>query len=1292
MANVDTTRHPDRQTKHYVGARMQQGRSVLDSDWNEDATLRAEELRKTFVELIGARGSSNAGFGLGTIEPFVQLFTADGAEATTYDFELRSGSFWLGGMHLTIDEPESFLSQVDWLQINASKANLPSQPTAHELLGPPNMGDYYFYQPGLEAKQRRDLVYVEAWEQPVTVVEDAELRERALGGPDTSVRIRRMRRIHVLPELDSDTPSAAAAQMASGLTTGYSGTQQVSLGTYDANTCELHSAARLTVTAISESSNYPCGPKPPQGYTGHEDRTIRVELRGPTSLIWGFGNTAPLYRAKLGAGKVITLLNRPRDPSRHPQPGQIAELIPWGSKLPNDEKAAELTGHLVRITGTYNPSTGALELAENPPEAMVDWLSAEWVEGGRQHEREQDPEPSYIYVRIWDRGPDIASDTVIEARERVVPLGHTGLQVVLDGAGRSGDYWIIAARRATPALPVPWNLKKAAAPHGPRRFYSPLAIVTWEAPLQLLTQEQRNALTPGTFFVIPYGVESSVAAVYGPVKATITDLRRTLTRLCMRGCATIIVGDGDASHGMVDSLEDALALLPTTGGRIQLLPGDHVVPTVEPLVLDSLKNVTICGCGPKSKLVAATVVEPDSSIYMQGPPLLTLKDCDKIVLENFTIVGERAPGIKLENGTDTNRNVLISRVIFSMDGVFDTLGPAFALSQPAIYALGSDRLTVEGCHVQYTSTLNYTPALVLGGTDMVVRDNVIEAIGDGGAMAQSMGGLQILSFSRNVEISGNLIRGGWGYGIALGHMLNVSDPHIVLPITLDAETSWAKVWGGRSLGDAISHTHDYSPHMTADPTSGDLDDWTPGGPVIDISIHDNRICDKGLSGISTGGFALWEGEQGFRFIVAINVDIHRNEIVDNLRISSLPSLPFRDGYLCVGGICLAASINAQIRENVIANNGVDFETPTVGVGFIVARGAVVRDNIIVDNGLAVDTPDDRLWQVGLRGGIVALEVTATRDTNIPDTITDVTMSMPSYNRRRNEIALTVHKNVVRQRTGKALWVLYGFGPIVVSENSLHGFGDPMVDLTITASRLAFSDMENTPYFFLPARGACVEIRNYAYSPAVDFGAADKQAVRFSDSEQPTIEGGGIDFCQNEVSLDWHWFGGYAASVVLSSLDSVKVTDNVMRAVMGNVFPPSGLGAPLEVEFLTELMSGSLNDYSFLLVNCWAGAPSTVQASGNRFEEPIVDCLFSYLGAHAAAFGDVSPNTSLTQLTNGRVMTMNVASHCLVSHSYYALPVPADNVAIYQPLSECQVEADVEADEFQIVHIRSAPDL
>lgn len=1252
MGKMDITRSLSGSSKGYIDARMQQGRSLLDSDWNEGTELSSEVFRSSLLEILGVVGSTNAGLSVGEVTTFVEVELPDGTPVTTYDFGLQPGSFYLGGVRVVVDDDEeTFLTQVDWLQIDADADRLPIQPTAQGLLGPPNKVEesyvYYAYEPGLEAAKRFDLVYVEVWEQAVTAVEDRELRERALGGPDTSARIRRMRRVQTLTDLPSDTLSELGPQLASYVSVDPASGQTV--GTFDESR-ELVSAARLTVLPITEPGSQPCGPKPPSGYTGHEDQAIRVELRGPRSLTWGFGNSAPLYRAKIGNGRIVTLLNHPRDPSRYPRAGQIAELIPWGSKLPNDEKVAELTGDLVRIGVGYDPATGSFELAEgqNPSSDLVAWHT-----NHTEHWSERDEStPDYVYVRIWDRGPDVDSPALIPV-DGIVPIGHTGLELRLGGAGKSGDYWIIAARRGTPETVVPWQLLSSEAPHGPRRFYTPLALLTWEAPLSF---GSAVASPVGPYFSIP--VSEGQLAVYGPVQAKVRDLRRQLIPLCIRGCATVTVGDsGNLSTGMVSSLADALDMLPPEGGEIKLLRGAH---EVEDIVLDARSNITISGCGLDSTItpaIPATAIADD--IYNQGSPLLSLQDCTNIVLENFVVEGKSAVGVKL---TGANSNIRISGLRFEMEGlhVDPGLTALYALAQAAILGLGGDEVTIERCHIGYTDTLNYTPGIVYGGTRLRIRDNYVS----GGA--ESMGGIHILSYSQDVELSGNTIRGGWGHGIALGHLLDIN---VVGggAVTIDAPKSWADMT--RMLGDVLSNIHVYSPNDDQDPIAGDLGDWTPGGPLADLRIRDNRILGMGISGISTGGFCDTQNPRS-RFVVVSNLEIRRNEIAGNMQITSLSLPRFFACDICVGGVCLAAVVNLQLRENTIRDNGADYETPTVGVGVVTGQALVIQDNLIVDNGLEHAMPNTDDTTIGLRGGVAICEVTGIRDYTFPEGLTDVTITPLTFTAPTTEVAILVHKNEVRHRLGKALWIITAFGPIVVTENSLHSLGDPATGVGIPNSELCL-EASSLDY---EARGATVEIRAYALSPALEYEGSFPR-LSYADPATPGFEQiGGIDFSANEVSLEWAWDGGFAASVLLSSLDAVRVTDNVMQVDMANSFtvPEPDPAADDDQEFL-DAVKAAPGSHSFVMANCWAGASSTVQASGNRFVEGRWDCLFSYVGGHAAAFGAEQPNAALTTTKYAASMSSNIGTHCLIQ----ANPpntVDANNIVLHEVIPGCAAGA------------------
>jgi hypothetical protein len=1258
MANLDTTRHPHASGKRYVAARMQQGRSILDADWNADVQLKREDIRQTLEELACAYGSTNAGFSVtDVVDASVEI--ANGLTAYTYDFSLRPGTLFVGGMHFETGPDETFLTQQDWLQLDTSSDNVPPfQPTVASLVGQAFLDPEEVGSPA-----RNDFVYLEAWEQPVTAIEDSELRERALGGPDTSVRIRRMRRIHVAANVSDSDPAEAFEQLKADLETA--GT-----GAFEGESVEFKSAARLTVTPVTESSEQPCGPKPPSGYIGHEDQAIRVEVRNETSIIWSFGNAAPLYRVTVGVGgTTVTLLNRPRDSRLQPKAGQIVELIPWGSKLPNDEKVAELTGELIRVDKGYEPATGELILAQ-PPSAEV--LS--WYENHPDHQSPRDTEhPSYFYMRLWNRGGDVDSDVLLEASDAPVELGHTGLQVQLSGAGSDGDYWIIAARRSTPDIVVPWQLLTNEAPHGPRRYYVPLALLRWEAPLRYLTEAEKDQYDLDE--IVSFEQQNGTYAVWGPLRKRILDGRRRLARLCS-GCGTIIVGDGVNTYGMVDSLELALGLLPASGGRIHLLPGDHIGE----VTLDSVQDITITGCSRRSNIINKTITGGGGSIYAQGDPLITLKDCQNIVLADIFVRPESAVGIKLENTVNNNRDIRIEGVHFDVQGSVPT--PNYALPQAAILGLGGERITVENCHVEIVDVLNYVPAIVLGGTELRIRGNYIHVEATQDPVAHAMGGVQILSFSQDVEVTDNIIRGGWGHGISLGHLITV----IVggsLDLDLDANASWSNL--NRTLGDALSNLHNFG--VAGESATGmNVDEyWTPGGPVIDVRIRDNRILDMGMSGVSTGGFADVNDPERHRFIVAIDVDVHRNEIVGNMQLDVLDPTVFTDFDVAVGGVCLSAAINLLVRENRIVDNGVDYNTPIAGVGVVTGQGLVITDNFIADNGIEYDTPDDPIAYVGLRGGIAVTEVVFTRGYTFRDALTGVTVLRPSFDLVNNDVALTVRKNEVYHRVGKALWVAAGFGPIVVSENSFHGLGDPVTSASIESSQLCYGDPGSIELTF-EAQGSCVEISNYATSPLLTY-TATIPTMLYGDENTPTFENGPIEFHANDVSLNWHWLDGYPCSVLLSSLDCIKVTDNVMSANMNSAHVPDAGGAGSDdAQFLLDAIADPPPaNMSYLLVNCWAGATSTVQASGNRFEERRFDCLFSYLGSHAAAFGSQPADATRTQTANAAMTSMNVGSHCMVSITSPGVgslpvvvgPANADNVTIYEAISGCGVEAVVD---------------
>ena len=538
--------------------------------------------------------------------------------------------------------------------------------------------------------------------------------------------------------------------------------------------------------------------------------------------------------------------------------------------------------------------------------------------------------------------------------------------------------------------------------------------------------------------------------------------------------------------------------------------------------------------------------------------------------------------------------------------------------------------------------------LELGATAARVHRCTVDVAVDADGRYPTPGGIRVRSGSRDVEIVGCRIEGGWGHGIALGHAF--------VHKRLEGVTITHPNDNQKPMGDAESFDG-----CTPDPDpAGPLITleigyvWLPAGPVEDLRIHDNVIRGMGFSGISTSFFFpaafdydLDEQPDGIpRFIVAAEIDIARNLIEDNVRNGRLRVDGFQNFDVAVGGIVLAASINAWIHENTIRNNGTrGFTTPICGVGMIAAQNAVIEDNRIVDNGKK--HPGGPFLLRGLRGGIAIWEATTVRATaegqpTFPTTIENVVLpgTNRSYTGASPESAVIVRGNEVSQPLGKALWVRRGFGPITVTGNSLEGFGDPVEGVAIVGASFCWKYGGQT--LPLPARGVCVEVLDFGYSSERAWSEdVVFEVPSWCDVAASPVEGGMLSFCVNTVSLDWVRVGGDGVNCLLSSNDAVVANSNMIRTSMHATYVP---GDPLSAmdEFYGDVLT-EFGQQSFLFAGMYAGASSTVQVSLNRMIEGRFDVLFSVISGMAGA-----PVTQWFFATaNANITTSNALAHAVV---------------------------------------------
>ena len=135
--------------KHYAGVRLQQGRVLLDSDFNEAEAIRAHLLRTFILDVLGPgafpRAEGAGGFVVTTGGPTVTI---------------GAGHAWIAGL----------------LCENEADLDAEAQPDLPETRLPTEAGTFMFY--------------LDVWQREVTAAEDPSFADPALGGADTSVRVK----------------------------------------------------------------------------------------------------------------------------------------------------------------------------------------------------------------------------------------------------------------------------------------------------------------------------------------------------------------------------------------------------------------------------------------------------------------------------------------------------------------------------------------------------------------------------------------------------------------------------------------------------------------------------------------------------------------------------------------------------------------------------------------------------------------------------------------------------------------------------------------------------------------------------------------------------------------------------------------------------------------------------------------------------------------------------------------------------------------------------------------------
>ena len=520
----------------YRSVVMQQGRVQVEADWNEAQFINSEEIRNEALDFVGPSGTPDNGYAItfpSTFPPF--------------DFEVSGGIMYVGGVRVWALKPIQYGQQSDWLDAAIDPEWVPV-PTA-------NPGNEY--------------IYLVVREQEVSAVEDSDLKDVALGGPDTAQRTRLIQHIERMATQGTDCASALEAarkQWAS----------QEGLF-FSPNTMRLHSRARLQVSFVSSGASTPCDPTAQGGYLGADNQMIRVLVssfspgKNTGTLLWGFDDASFLYRVNVVDPQTLTLQSAPVDAEHQPQGGQAVEVLMDAAELSNGQYVAAPVGAPFTLgPSPYNPDTLTLTLPSALPSAYGDGIPAY-------------PHPPQVYLRVWQQHLTFTPGTA-------VTLGDTGVAVTLETAGNVpfhvGDYWMFAVRPSTPQGVYPERYLQAFQPaEGPREWLCPLGIIEWTTSGGQVLFDCRNKF----------------------------DNLVELTGQNLGGCCTVNLGPSDlTANNTLQSVLDKYR--GSAGVNICLRPGEYDLPAPLLLTADH-SNFTIEACAGGVTLAAAQGAE---AAFLQG--------------------------------------------------------------------------------------------------------------------------------------------------------------------------------------------------------------------------------------------------------------------------------------------------------------------------------------------------------------------------------------------------------------------------------------------------------------------------------------------------------------------------------------------------------------------------------------------------------------------------------------------------------------------------------------------------
>ena len=440
----DNTRFTFDRTKRYSSVRMQQGRVQLDADWNEQLDIQSHVERTTTGDTVGLCGAPmhDAGFGLKCKNSDIVAAGCQSGELV-----ITKGRYYVDGI-LCENDNDMDLSKQDDLWPDALMVKLPGG--TEKKLAEVTDGTY--------------LAYLDVWERDITAIEDVNIREKALGGPDTATRTKTVRQVKLLKIDINKYPDQWCETLSNNL--DWQGILQGSTGKLRAQ------------TTGAAAGNGPCIISPDAGYRRLENQLYRVEVhkggsRANATFKWSRDNGSVATVIEKIIGNKVTVLNTGKDAQSFAS-GQWVEIL---------DDAKELKGEPGELVQIESVDIAARQITmKSQPATVVDVTL-------------------HAKLRRWDFSGD-ENDVRNGIQMKADQSLEGGITVQFSNAGTysSGDYWLIPARTAIGDYKgeIEWSPNDFQLPHGIKRHYCPLALLTRAGGNWTLKSDCRKLFPPMT--------------------------------------------------------------------------------------------------------------------------------------------------------------------------------------------------------------------------------------------------------------------------------------------------------------------------------------------------------------------------------------------------------------------------------------------------------------------------------------------------------------------------------------------------------------------------------------------------------------------------------------------------------------------------------------------------------------------------------------------------------------------------------------------------------------------------